>query len=91
MPGTYRYLNLLCQKLMEVIGLSRKNCNIRYISKTYTCIHNDIETLRSDDGEGNKNVKTKNMFDKKNNNFARTTHVFVHFSVVAARLRHENA
>ena len=81
MPGTYRYLNLLCQKLMEVIGLSRKNCNIRYISETYTCIHHDIETLRSDDGEGNKNVKTKNMFDKKNNNFARTTHVFVHFSL----------
>ena len=76
MPGTYRYLKVLCQKLMDVIGLSRKNCNIRYISKTYTCIHHDIETLRSYDGEGNENVKTKNRFDKKNNNFARTAHFF---------------
>ena len=45
MPGTYRYLKLLCQKLMDVIGLSRKNCKIRYISKTYPCIYRDIETF----------------------------------------------
>ena len=90
-PGTYRYLKLRCQKLMDVIGLSRKNCNIRYISKTYTCIYHDIETFRCDDGEGNENVKTKNRLDKKNNNFTRATHFFVHFYDVAARLRRENA
>ena len=31
------------------------------------------KTFRCDDGEGNENVKTKNMFDKKNNNFTRAT------------------
>ena len=49
------------------------------------------KTFRCDDGEGNENVKTKNMFDKKNNNFTRATHFFVHFYDVAARLRRENA
>ena len=89
--GTYRYLKLLCQKLMDIIGLSRKNCNIRYISKTYPCIYHDIKTFRFDDGEGNENVKTKNRLDKKNNNFSRATHFFVHFYDVAARLRRKNA
>ena len=49
------------------------------------------KTFRCDDGEGNENVKTKNRLDKKSNNFARATHLFVHFYDVAARLRRENA
>ena len=49
------------------------------------------KTFRCDDGESNENVKTKNRLDKKNNNFTRATHFFVHFYAVAARLRRENA
>ena len=47
--------------------------------------------LRSDDGDGNKNVKKSNRFNNQNNNFARASRFFVHFFAVTARLRHENA
>ena len=51
-----------------------------------------IGTLRSNDADGNENVKKKNnRFNKQNNNFARASHFFVHFFPVFARLRRENA
>ena len=54
-------------------------------------LHHGIETLRSDECEGNENVKTSIRFDKKNNNFARARHFSVHFYAVAAQLGRENA
>ena len=49
-------------------------------------------TLRSNDTDGNENVKKKNKrFNKQNNNFARASSFFVHFLPVFARLRRENA
>ena len=51
-----------------------------------------LGTLRSNDADGNENVKkTNNRFNKQNNNFARASHSFVHFFPVFARLRRENA
>ena len=50
-----------------------------------------IGTLRSNDADGNENVKKTNWFDKQNNNFARASRFFVHFFPVFARLRRENA
>ena len=42
-----------------------------------------LGTSRSNDVDGNENVKkkknNKNRFNKKNNNFARASHCFVHF------------
>ena len=46
-----------------------------------------LGTLRSNDADGNENVKTwNNRFHKQNNNFARTSHFFVHFFPAYARL-----
>ena len=55
-----------------------------------------IGTLRSDDGDGNENVKKAIGLDWQNNNLARahTTHntlFFVHSFTFTARLRRENA
>ena len=52
-----------------------------------------IGTLRSDngDGDGNENVKKSNRFSKQNNNFARVSHLFVHFFAITSRLRGGNA
>ena len=50
-----------------------------------------VGTLRSNDADGNENVKKNNWFNKQNNNFARASHFFVHFFPVFARLRRENA
>ena len=44
-------------------------------------LHKVLGTLRSDDGDGNEDVK------KENNNFARASRFFVHFFAVTARLR----
>ena len=49
-----------------------------------------IWTLRSNDTDGNENVKKTNRFYKQNNNFARVSHLFVHFFSKFARLRREN-
>ena len=45
-----------------------------------------LETLRSNDADGNEKVKKK-RFNKQNNNFP----LFVHFFPVFARLGRENA
>ena len=47
--------------------------------------------LRSDDGDGNKDVKKSNRFNHQNNNFARASRFFVHFFAVTVRIRPENA
>ena len=38
-----------------------------------------IGTLRSNDADGNEDVKKNNRFNKQNNNFARASRFFVHF------------
>ena len=43
-----------------------------------------------DDGDGKENGKN-NMFILTDNNFARASRYFVHFSAVAAPLRHETS
>ena len=50
-----------------------------------------IRTLRSNDADGNENVKKNNWFNKQKNNFARASRFFVHFFPVFALLRRENA
>jgi len=50
--------------------------------------HNNRE-LKQDDGDGNENGKKAIGLYKKNNNFTRGLRFSVHFSAVAARLRHE--
>ena len=48
-----------------------------------------LESLRNDEGDVNENgIKAKGL-DKKNNNFARASRFFVHFSAVTARLQRE--
>ena len=44
-----------------------------------------IGSFRNDDGDGNENVKKKNI------KFARASHLFIFFCAVTARLRRENA
>ena len=44
-----------------------------------------IGSFKNDDGDGNENVKKKNI------KFARASHLFIFFCAVAARLRRENA
>ena len=45
-----------------------------------------LASLSNDDGDGNKNGKKSNRFHRQNNNFARASRLFVHFSAVTARL-----
>ena len=46
-------------------------------------------SLRNDDG--NENGKKEIGLDKQNNNFARASRFFLHFSAVVARLQRETA
>ena len=48
----------------------------------------DFKNQRLDD---NEKVKKSKRFNKQNNNFAQAPHFFVHFLLVFARLRRENA
>jgi len=48
-------------------------------------------SLSKDDGDGNENGKKAIGLDKQNNNFARASRLFVHFSAVVARLQRETA
>ena len=50
-----------------------------------------IGSLRNDDDDGNENGKKAIGLDKQNNNFARVSRFFVHFSAVVARLQRETA
>ena len=46
-----------------------------------------LESLRNDYDDGNENGKKATGLDKQNNNFARASRFFVHFSVVVARVQ----
>ena len=46
-----------------------------------------LGSLRNDDDDGNENGKKAIGIDKQNNNFARASRFFVHFSVVVARVQ----
>ena len=50
-----------------------------------------VGSLRNDDDGGVENGKKAIGLDKQNNNFARASRVFVHFSAVVARLQGETA
>ena len=50
-----------------------------------------VGSLRNDDGDSNENGKKAIGLDKKNNNFARASRYFVHFSTVVVRLHRETA
>ena len=51
-------------------------------------LHNDDG---DGDGDGNENGKKAICLDKQNNNFARASRFFVHFSVVVTRQQRETA
>ena len=50
-----------------------------------------LVSLRNNDGDGNEYGKKAIDLDKQNNNFARASRFFVHFSAVVARLQRETA
>ena len=50
-----------------------------------------VGSLRNDDDDGKENGKKAISLDKQNNNFARASRFFVHFSAVVARLQRETA
>ena len=50
-----------------------------------------LVSLRNHDGDGNEYSKKAINLDKQNNNFARASRFFVHFSAVVARLQRETA
>ena len=50
-----------------------------------------LGSLRKDYDDGNENGKKAIGLDKQNNNFARASRFFVHFSAVVARLQRETA
>ena len=52
---------------------------------------NDCGTIGSLRNDGNENGKKAIGLDKQNNNFARASRFFVHFSAVVARLQRETA
>ena len=55
------------------------------------CLSSLLGSLRNDDGDGNRNGKKAIGLDWQNNNFARASCFFVHFSTVIARLQRETA
>ena len=82
----------LFRETTQSTALEQERFDIRSLSRTLRNLWL-IGTLRSNDADGNENVKKKknNRFNKQNNNFARVSHFFVHFFPVFARLRRENA
>ena len=50
-----------------------------------------LESLSNDDGDGNENSKKAIGLDWQNNNFARASRFYVHFSAVIARLQRARA
>ena len=50
-----------------------------------------LVSLHNHDGDGNEYSKKAIDLDKQNNNFARASSFFVHFSAVVARLQRETA
>ena len=50
-----------------------------------------VKSLSNDDDDGNENGKKAIGLDKQNNNFARTSRLFVHFFAVVALLQRESA
>ena len=55
------------------------------------CLSSLLGSLRNDDGDGNRNGKKARGLDWQNNNFARASRFFAHFSTVIARLQRETA
>ena len=56
----------------------------------FSCVYAlTLESLRNDEGDVNENGIKAMGLDKKNNNFARASRFFVHFSAVTARLQRE--
>jgi len=62
--------------------------DLHWEKKTYK-LKSSIRTLRNDDGNDNKNGRKAIGLDWQNNNFARASHLFVHFLAFVAQLRHE--
>ena len=61
------------------------------VGASKSIVRTNVETLRSDDDDGNENVKKNNRFKNQNNNVALASCFFVHCFAVTARLRREYA
>ena len=72
---------------------SEKNRDMLFIGNVFLVtslrVVSLVGSLRNDDDEGNENGKKATGLDKQNNNFARASRFFVHFSDVVARLQRE--
>ena len=72
---------------------SEKNRDMLFIGNVFLVtslrVVSLVGSLRNDDDEGNENGKKATGLDKQNNNFARASRFFAHFSDVVARLQRE--
>ena len=64
-------------------------CDVRVLRRNVRSL--TLGSLTNDDGDGNENGTKAIGFDWQNNNFARASRFFVHFSAVTARLRCETS
>ena len=81
-----RVIEISMQQLLGRIDILQTRVPLKYCSR---CLLKG--SLRNDDGDSKENGKRAIDLDKQNNNFARASRFFVHFSVVVARLQRETA
>ena len=81
-----RVIEISMQQLLCRIDILQTRVPLKYCSR---CLLKG--SLRNDYGDGNENVKKAIGLDKQNNNSARASRFFVHFSAVVARLQRETA
>ena len=81
-----RVIEISMQQLPCRIDILQTRVPLKYCSR---CLLKG--SLRNDYDDGNENVKKEIGLDKQNNNSARASRFFVHFSVIVARLQRETA
>ena len=82
----YFGIDIVSRRLLQWIGRTENGLKLRpttryrtYNNQISTRLIQIIGTLRSDDADGDENVRKKKSLYKKNNNFARASRIFVHF------------
>ena len=78
----YTTVNILIILVSELNGDRLSGPSYRYLL---------LGSLSNDNGDGNENSKKAIGLISKNNNFARASRFYVHFSAVIARLQRESA
>ena len=81
-----RVIEISMQELLGRIDILQTRVPLKFCTR---CLLKG--SLRNDYDDGNENVKKEIGLDKQNNNSARASRFFVHFSAVVARLQREIA